>query len=125
MLNKGELVFCLSIILFLVDTADLMVAPKSFVKTFLVNGTTLCAVGDPSLVISVNQWSVIQNGFGSCIPNGVNCAWRCTQDPSCTNFNYKEDLGLCELFYYTPTVCTIKLGCSHSQVICRGVLVTK
>jgi len=87
---------------------------KSFKYTQNPNGTVTCALGKPSLVIPFDQLSPLPDG--SCSPIGARCAWQCTLDPDCTNFNYREDQGSCDLFYYVPNICSISQDCFHMHV---------
>src|SRR6218665_62807 len=87
---------------------------KSFKYTKYLNGTVMCALDKPSLVIPFDQLSPLPSG--SCSPIGVRCAWQCTLDPDCTNFNYREDQRSCDLFYYTPNICSISHECFYLQI---------
>jgi len=77
---------------------------KFFKYTQTLNGTAMCALDQPSLVIPFDQLFPLPSG--SCSPVGVRCAYQCALDPDCTNFNHKTDKRKCELFYYTPKNCS-------------------
>ena len=79
-----------------------------------LNGTVMCALDQPSLVIPFDQLYSLPSG--SCSPIGVRCAWQCALDSNCTNFNYREDQGRCELFHYAPQNCSTVSKCNHLQV---------
>src|SRR5688572_7090133 len=51
------------------------------------------------------------------------CAWKCTNDLNCTCFNWKRNVGRCELFYCKPTTFASTCGCLHFEVsmMCRAV----
>ena len=65
-------------------------APKS------INGTEVCAVGEPLALSPIEEGS-----NGSCVPNSVSCAFTCQQNaPNCTFFNYYA--GECCQFFSGP-----------------------
>src|SRR5688572_2152042 len=79
------------------------------------NGTELCAVDPPSMVFNVSQL----NGSlvnGGCAPPKALCAWKCTKDLDCTSYNWRDDIEMCELYYYPPFSCAIVNSCSFYQV---------
>jgi len=88
---------------------------KSFTKTSQENGTVMCATEEPSLVFEPHQLTV-QSTEATCVPLGMYCAWKCSLEPNCTNFNYREDTNRCELFFYSPSNCTSIQFCTHSEV---------
>ena len=89
---------------------------KAFKATRLINGTAVCAIEEPTVVIAFDQLSLLSGHFNACVPSAAQCALQCTRDDNCTNYNYREDLGRCELFHYTPTNCSVTPGCNHIQV---------
>src|SRR6218665_2607805 len=97
---------------------------KDFKATRLINGTAVCAIDKPTVVIAFDQLSLLSGDSNVCVPPAVQCALQCTRDESCTNFNYRDDPGQCELFHYTPTNCTIQPGCNHIQVDSRHISLT-
>ena len=107
-----ENLFLLDILIYMYTEAAN--SAKSFKYTQNLNGTMMCALDQPSLVIPFEKLSSLPSG--SCLPVGVRCAWQCTLDPDCTNFNYREDQMICELFYYTPDICSISQDCFHMHV---------
>jgi len=79
------------------------------------NGSVVCATEEPSLVFELHQLAVQSTG-PTCVPLGIYCAWKCSLEPNCTNFNYREDTKRCELFSYMPSNCTSIQFCTHSEV---------
>ena len=86
--------------------------PKSFDLVTSPDGLQLCAVDKPSAVFKVNGADV----NSVCIPPSVQCAQSCTLKHNCTGFNYRQDLVLCQLYHYTPTVCGYQQWCTFFQV---------
>src|SRR6218665_3571949 len=95
---------------------------ESFVKTTDVNGTVMCATEEPSLVFESHQLSVQSTG-ATCVPLEIYCAWKCSLEPNCTNFNYREDVKRCELFFYSPSNHTSIQFCSHEQANTHAVII--
>src|SRR6218665_2020907 len=79
------------------------------------NGTELCCVDPPSKVFNVSQLDGSLVSVG-CAPLIVLCAWKCTNDLDCSSYNWKDDVELCELYYYPTTSCAIVNGCTFYQV---------
>src|SRR6218665_154658 len=88
---------------------------ESFTRTTNEHGTVMCATEEPSLVFEFDQLAGQSTGT-TCVPLGMNCAWKCDLEPNCTNFNYREDIKRCELFFYTPSNYTSIRFCSHLEV---------
>src|SRR6218665_2498918 len=76
-------------------------ACKTFKSKRFPNGTVACANDNPTTVFTLNQTHPRGECSESCTVYGMQYAWRCSQDDCCTNYNYREDLGKCEMFYYT------------------------
>src|SRR5688572_17098238 len=110
MRKENTFLFLLIILIY----AEAVNASKSFKYTQNLDEAVMCALDQPSLVIPFDQLPPLPSG--SCSPNGVRCAWQCTLDPDCTNFNYREDERRCELFRYTPNNCSMLQECRHLQV---------
>src|SRR6218665_563290 len=113
-----EILFLLVILIYAAESNS----AKLFKYTRNVNGTVICALDQPSTVIPFDQLSSLPSG--SCSPMGVRCAWQCTLDQNCTNFNYREDQRSCDLFNYTPNICSTSQDCFHLQVglsYCRAM----
>jgi len=87
---------------------------ESFVKTTDVTGTVMCATEKPSLAFEPQKLAVQSTGT-TCVPLEIYCAWKCNLEPNCTNFNYREDVKRCELFFYSPSNCTSIQFCDHKQ----------
>jgi len=106
------IIFCIGVL----TTEWCITEAKDFKATRLINGTAVCAIDEPTVVIAFDQLSLLTGHSDACVPPAALCALQCTRDDSCTNYNYMEDLGRCELFHHTPTNCTIRPGCNHAQV---------
>lgn len=79
------------------------------------NGTELCCVDPPSNVFNASQLDGSLVSVG-CAPLIALCAWKCTNDLDCSSYNWKDDVELCELYYYPTTSCAIVNGCSFYKV---------
>lgn len=75
------------------------------------DGTFACSIGKTSSQVPLQPIAA-----AGCVPAGVRCAWICAQDSRCTNFNLREDLDRCDLFYDLSTTCAVIPGCFHVQV---------
>lgn len=99
-------------------------AGTTFEGTVLWNGTAACATGGASSVIDGSQLLLLLLDAGSdvairdgCAPSlGPLCAWKCSIDVHCTNFNFWLENGTCELFHHVPRYCSVEHGCRHFQV---------
>src|SRR6218665_1866598 len=112
--RRGFVIFGKAFLLLVMLQMTWEIDAKSFTRTSNENGTVMCATEDPSLVFGVHQLSVQSTG-ATCVPLGMYCAWKCNMESNCTNFNYREDIKRCELFFYTPSNCTSIQFCSHEQ----------
>ena len=86
--------------------------PKSFNRVTSSDGLDLCAVDTPSAVFTVDNADV--NSVG--VPPSVQCAQSCALQHNCTAFNYRQDLALCQLYHYAPTICSYRQWCTFFQV---------
>lgn len=109
---KFALIISLSTVIILSELAT----SKNLQMTLTSNGSQICSDENPSVIFNISRLSSLDSVSSSCVPLSVRCSWECTNDPECTNFNYKEDPGLCELFYSTPKNCSAISGCAHFQV---------
>ena len=87
------------------------VSEASFVAVTSSTGAILCSTEPPSSLFDVTMTSC-----GTGLPPSVQCAARCSLVSNCTNFNYRDDLKQCQLYFYVPTVCTVQQTCTHFQV---------
>ena len=86
---------------------------KLFQRVTSSNGSSVCAVDKPSEAASVDP--ELDNSV--CVPPSVRCAWRCTRQPNCTGYNYKDIVQKCELYLFAPTNFTsIDSSCNYFQV---------
>jgi len=88
---------------------------KSFQMTRTPNGTSLCALGLPSTTLNVSELNGLLVDVAAAPPM-VLCGWKCTMDESCTSYNWRDDIQVCELYNYDPTNCSIVSCCSFYQV---------
>src|SRR6218665_2201783 len=93
-----------------------MVDANTFKKTRNDNGSVTCAVDDPSLVIPLDELLPLLSDPDSCVAPGALCAMKCLQDSDCTNYNYRGNFRICEIFHYTPYNCIVVTGCYHAEV---------
>src|SRR6218665_1682686 len=91
-------------------------ACKTFKSKRFPNGTVACANDSPTTVFTLIQTHPCGECSESCTVYGMQCAWRCSQDDYCTNYNYREDVGKCEIFHYTPRNVSLVPGCYNFQV---------
>jgi hypothetical protein len=97
---------------------------KSFGRVAFANddSVNLCAVDSPSTALTVyelQQFDMLQWGQNfplSSVPDEVLCADRCTMEPNCTAFVYRNDVQQCHLYYFTPTACSVQQFCSYYTV---------
>src|SRR6218665_201291 len=89
---------------------------KTFESTRFPNGKVACATGNPTKAFRLNQNQPCGECSDSCKVYGMQCAWHCSQDDGCTNYNYKEDTRMCEIFNYPPRYVSFVTGCYHFQV---------
>ena len=85
--------------LYFLVTAGTRSAAKSFKKVAWSNGSTVCAVDQPSTAFNVDLAPI----NSACVPPNVQCAWRCSREPNCTGYNYLVDAQLCQLYFYPST----------------------
>ena len=79
--------------------------------------TALCVVDEtPSQVVPLNQTVLFAQS--TCNPRSVICVSECRKAANCTNFNYRSDEGICELFYRTPIKYSSSSNCTHFRVSC-------
>ena len=80
---------------------------KFFKQVHSLDGvSTPCASDKPACSFKVRAGRLDTSA------SGVECAQRCTTDVDCVYFNYKSDVGLCELYDWTPRNCSNQSGCS-------------
>ena len=60
--------------------------------------------------------------YPECVPPDVICGWKCREDRNCVEFNIKNDLQLCQLYYFRPTNFQQVDQCLHYQVIPHNIL---
>lgn len=96
-------------------------ACKKFKATRFLNGTVACATNEPTKVVPLNQLYPYSKCSESATVSGMQCAWHCTQDDNCTNYNYRADLGMCEIFHDTPSKVSFIPKCYHFQVCIAGL----
>ena len=89
---------------------------ESFVEDLYMGTTEVACIVDepPSKVTDFKQIS--SSSPSICIPGSALCGWECRKEPNCTNFNYRSDVGICELFFYTPISSSHCNNCSHFRV---------
>jgi len=92
------------------------VVVDAFDKTHNDNGTVTCAIDEPSLVIPLDELLPLLSDPDSCVAPGALCAMKCLQDSDCTNYNYRGNFRICEIFHYTPYNCVVVTGCYHAEV---------
>ena|SRR6218665_427262 len=90
---------------------------KTFKSTRFPNGTIACATDEPTTVFPLNQNHPCGECSDSCKMYGMQCAWLCSQDDDCTNYNYREDNGMCDIFHCTPQHVSFVTGCYNFQVL--------
>ena len=56
------------------------------------------------------------SSYPECIPRDVVCGWTCKKDPNCVEFNIRNDLQLCELYYSRPARFQKVDQCLHYKV---------
>ena len=89
---------------------------KSFQRTFLPNGTTLCAQDKPDSVVSLEQLNTgLRLASGVCLRDEEKCAWHCQNNGNCTSFNYNGIKSQCEEFYRDPVNYTLSDSCTYFQ----------
>src|SRR6218665_671189 len=96
---------------------------KTFKSTRFSNGTIACATDNPTKAFRLNQSQPCGECSKSCKVYGMQCAWLCSQDDGCTNYNYKEDSGMCDIFHYTPRNVSFVPGCYNFQVCTKCNLI--
>ena len=89
---------------------------KTFKSTRFPNGTIACATDSPTKTSPLNQIHSCGECSEYCKVYGMQCTWLCSQDDDCTNYNYREDLGMCEIFHYTQRNVSFIPGCYNFQV---------
>src|SRR6218665_1835617 len=88
---------------------------KSFQVTRANSGAGLCANDPPSTALNVSGLNGLLVDIGAA-PSMILCGWACTMDASCTSYNWRDDIQVCELYNYDPTNCSIVSCCSLYQV---------
>ena len=81
----------------------------------------LCSMEQPYRVFNVSDILLQIEMLGlltmmSTIPIHVLCADRCTAEQGCTGFNYKQDVGQCQMYNYVSTSCAVQKSCIHYSV---------
>jgi hypothetical protein len=77
---------------------------------------TLCSVDQPYKVMSVSDIMLRMSGLMPGIPPHVICSQGCTGEQGCTGFNYKQDVGQCQLYNNIAANCMVQQACSHYSV---------
>lgn len=88
---------------------------SSYARLELSNGSSICALGSPSLVLRLQDLDLPVINITPPSESTL-CAWKCQREPNCICFNWKSCSNYCEFFAYVPTKCTIQHGCIHYTV---------
>lgn len=88
---------------------------SSYARLELPNGSSICAIGSPFLVLRIQDLDlpVINKAPPS---ESTLCAWKCHREPNCIRFNWKPCSNCCEFYAYAPTKCTVQHDCIHFVV---------
>jgi len=81
------------------------------------SGQQLCAVDAANETMSMDQLETIHAGtVPSMVPPQIHCAWRCTTIDQCLSASYRQDLGRCDFYYFTPKVFRVRANCMSFKV---------
>src|ERR1700733_1829687 len=106
-------VFCSFFHLLLFSNGQMLA--KSFQVTRTSDGTELCSVDPPSKAFNVSQL-IGASAYLGIVPSKALCGWQCSKDPNCMSYNWRDDIGVCEVYYYDPVSCSVVSCCEFFQV---------
>ena len=110
----------LIILLVLLYATDLRAKTFRLVTSPQFGDVVLCSIDLPYRVVNVSDILVQMSGLvvmPEGIPPHVLCSQRCTGEQVCTSFNYKQDVGQCQLFNNIAMNCMAQPACSHYSVL--------
>src|SRR6218665_3246736 len=110
--------FRMLFILLLVISPSTAQVSAVLTRLSLTNGSSLCAVDAPSLIVPLHLDYTVTSSIDaqepSCVPDALKCAWICRQGRNCTSYN--QALRRCELYYYRPLNYAVNTTCAHYRV---------